>query len=681
MADIDKDYTDLNQVTQLLEKAQKVETDIRDKCREAWNFLNEPDGQWEDTVKESFTGRPRYTFDRCNDIVDDIAGEMEQADFDIRVKPAGGGGTKDLAQTIDGIIRNIEVTSNAVDTYNAAGRRMVGTGVDGWRITQRWGDNNVFDQDLFIDYIPDFVDRVWFDSDSTKQTREDAEWCFVLQSMSMVAYKEKWPDGSGQSVGDDHKWDRDRKPEVVTVGEFLYKTYEDREIVEMTNGSVFEVDDKFQRVADELKQQGVEVQRTRKRRFCTVKTRLFDGHAWLTGAQDTVFEFIPVVPTYGNWSMSQSLPQYWGVITKKMDAQRVYNYTESRKVEETALAPLEKTMVTPEQIGPHKNQWENLNTSSDPALLYEHQPDTPPPYKIGGAQLNPGLESVAASAERNLQSTAGLERLPGEALGLQSGTAVELQQNKGDTRNYKYTASQVRAITHTAKILIPAIKKVYDTERQVRIINQDRSEEVVTLNQTIIDEQTKERVTLNDLSLGIYDVVCDVGPAFKNRQEETAKAFTEIAQIDPGIIQEGKDIWYANLNAPGMDALAERARHSMVLNGQIPPEQLTDDEQEMLQNMPEPEPDPVAQALEAEAEREEVKLDLEGVKVAQKDRELDLKEEDAAIKALLAKQDQQADLLNTQADTLKKIAEALEKLAPPDERIVTEQKQEIAQLQ
>ncbi len=678
---MDKDYSDLKSVIKLLEKAQRTETEPREKCREVWHFLTEPDGQWEDTVYQNFRGRPRYTFDRCNDIVDDIAGEMEQAEFDIRVKPAGGEASKDTAKVYDGIIRNIENMSNAVDVYNTAGRKMVSTGIDGWRVVQRWGDNNTFDQDLYIDHIADFVDRVWFDCDSTKQTREDAEWCFVLQSMSMAAYKEKWPDGSGQSIGTDSTVMKELRPEVVTVGEFIYKTYEERDIVEMSNGAVFEVDEKFQRVQDELLRQGVTETRRRKREFTRVKTRLFDGHEWLTEAQDTVFDILPVVPTYGNFSVTQSMAMFWGAVTKKMDAQRVYNYAESRKIEEGALAPLEKTMVTAEQVGTHKKAWENMNTSADPALLYVHQDGQPPPYKIGGPQLNPGLETVAASAERNLQSTAGLERMPGEALGLQSGTAVELKQNKGDTRHYKYTASQERAIQHTAKILVHAIPKVYDTQRQVRLINQDRSEEMVMLNETIIDEQTGQPVTLNDLSRGIYDVVCDVGPAFKNRQQETATAFKEIAEIDPSIIQEGKDIWYSNLNAPGMDAMAERARFHMVTSGQIPPEQLTEEEREMLANAPEPEPDPVEMALMAEAEREEDKVEMEGIKLVQKDRELDIKEREASLKSVLAAQEQQAEVLNTQADTLKKIAEALEKLSPPDERIVAEQKENIAQAQ
>lgn len=678
------DFTDHDAITTLLKKAQELESERRDKVREVLFFLREPDGQWEDIVTTSFKDRPRYTFDKCNDIVDDIAGEMEQADFSIKVKPAGGDATKDLAKTYDGLIRNIENLSNAVDIFNASGRTMISAGFDGWRVSQRWGDNNSFDQDLYIDGISDFVDRVWFDFNSVLQTREDSEWCFVLQSMSLDRYKEMFPDGSGRSVGQPSAVPRDRHPEVVVVGEILYIKKVTRRIVEMNNGAVFVDDDKFKKVKDELEKQGVVETRSREREANTVKTRIFDGSDWLTDIQDTVFEFIPVIPTYGNWSVSQSIPNYWGIITKKMDAQRVFNYSRSRQVEETALAPLEKIMATPTQVGGNKETWQKLNTSSDPVLLYDVDPDAPsPPFKIGGPRLNEGLEVTAASATENLQSTAGIDQLNGQPVGLQSGVAVELKQNKGDTRNFKYFQSQEIAICHTAKIIIRAAPKVYDTKRLVRIINEDGSFDMVMLNEEVIDEQSKEKVTLNDLSRGLYDVVCDVGPAFKNRQQETVQAFREMAEIDPSIIQEGKDIWYANLNAPGMDALAERTRQTMLLSGQIPETQMTDEEKEFLADQEDPPPDPVALALEREADNADDKVQLDGIEEVRKEKELDAKIEsdrreqdrkDAETQAKINNESMKTGIaqmmattedLNKHADTFKKLGEAMETIIGP----------------
>jgi len=662
------EFADHKGVLLLLRKAQAVETDVREIVREVHTFLDAKDGQWDDQATKAFAGRPRYTLDKCNDLVDDIAGAIEQSDFDLQVLPTGGDATEDLAKTYDGLIRNIQNLSNASDVYDASTRMMVRAGMDGWRVNQRWGDNNTFDQDLFIDTISDFVDRVWFDPKSVLQTREDAGYCFVLTDMIKSDYDKEFPESSGQSISMDNVTQSDRSPETVVVGEILYKVEVTRRIVELTNGAVYVDDEKFQSIKDELEAQGAVEKRFRFRDMTVVKTRIFDGSNWLTDVQDTVFELIPIIPEYANWSVRRKVPNYWGIVTKKMDAQRIYNYVESRKVEEGALAPLAKILATKTQMGGDQAAWERLNVSSDPVLPYEpdESPGVAPPYKLGGAEINPGLEVSSQSMLQNLQSTAGIDQLLGQPLGLQSGLAVELKQNRGDTRNYKYTRSKQIAICHTGKILMRAIPKVYDTKRQVRIINEDQSNEMVMLNDAVIDEETGERVEVIDLSKGVYDVTCSVSKSYKNRQSETVNSIVEVASIDPSIIEDGRDVLYKSLNAPGFDVLAERARQKMVINGQIPEEQLTDDEIEFLANQPEPPPDPIAVALEREAEATDDRIELAGIEAARKDRETDAKiakqeadEDRASLKEAMEQVKLAGDLLNQHADTWNKIREAM----------------------
>lgn len=660
-------FEDLKNVLQLLRKAQSVEHELRNKVREVHDFLDKPDGQWEDNVSQAFAGRPRYTLDKCNDLVDDIAGPMEQQEFDIQVLPAGGDATKELAKTYDGMIRNIQNLSNANNVYDAATRSVVRAGMDGWRIKQRWGDNNTFDQDLYIDNIADFVDRVWFDFGSVLQTREDANWCFLLTAMIKSDYDKQFPKGSGKGITvDDTILHSHRSPETVTVGEILYKTKETRRIVEMSNGAVYVDDEKYQKIKDELKQQGVIEERDREREVDAVKTRMFDGGTWLTEVQDTVFELLPIVPQYANWSVRNKVPRFWGIVTKKLDAQRIYNYTESRKVEEGALAPVAKLMATKEQIAGNTDDWNRLNISNDPALAYTHVDGQAPPFKLGGAELNPGLESTSFSMLQNLQSTAGLDPLPGQSLGLQSGLAVELKQDKGDERNYKYTKSRQIAICYTGKILMKAIPKVYDTKRQVRIINEDQSFEMVTLNDTVFDQQTGEPVEVIDLSKGVYDVTCSVSKSYKNRQTETVNSIVELANVDPQVIEQGRDVLYKNINGPGVDIIAERVRQNMVLNGQIIEDQLTDEEKELLANLPPAPPDPVAQALEAQTEIEQDKVQVSAIQAATKEKEVEAKiakdqrEADReSMKEAMELIKTQSEILNKHADTWNKMREAM----------------------
>lgn len=652
-------FSDHRGVLKLLRESQDVETDVREIVREVHAFLDEKDGQWDDHAQKAFAGRPRYTLDKCNDLVDDIAGAMEQSDFDIQVLPAGGDATKPLAKTYDGLIRNIQNLSDAGDVYDAANRNVVRAGMDGWRINQRWGDNNVFDQDLYIDTVADWVDRVWFDPNSVLQTRADAEFAFMLTTMTKRAYEKQFPHGKARSVSiGDRVTESDRTPDTVVVGEILYKVPVKRLIVEMTNGAVYVDDDKFKKIKDELAVDGVTEKRSRTRDTVEVKTRIFDGDDWLTPVQNTVFDMIPLVPMYANWGVRRQVPNYWGIVTKKMDAQRIYNYTESRKVEEGALAPLAKIMATKTQIGGEKQAWERLNVSADPVLPWEPDPEAPPPYKIGGAEINPGLESTSASMLQNLQSTSGIDQMQGQSLGLQSGLAVELKQQRGDTRNWKYTNAKQIAVCLTGKILMRAIPKVYDTERQVRIINDDTSVEMVLINQRVVDTQSGDNVEVIDLSKGVYDVTCEVSKSFKNRQGETVNSILEVAAIDPSIIDEGRDVLYKSMNAPGFDVLAERVRQRMVVAGSIPVEQLTDDEKAMLAEQPEAPPDPMAEALARQADNDDDKVTLEGMKHELAEQKFEFEKQQSSMTEAFSNINTMAQALKDQATAYKALADS-----------------------
>ena len=75
-----------------------------------------------------------------------------------------------------------------------------------------------------------------------------------------------------------------------------------------------------------------------------------------------------------------------------------------------------------------------------------------------------------------------------------------------------------------------------------------------------------------------------------------------MAGINPELTQRGMDIWLKNLSAPGMDLMAERFRQSLLEQGAIPFEQMTDEEQAKAQEQASqpPQEDPIMVAARAE---------------------------------------------------------------------------------
>lgn len=586
-----------------LSDSQDAEKDMREQVREADLFLNKRDGQWEPKILQAMSNRPRYTFDQCNPVVDDIMGEMETTDFAIDVKPSGGAATKEMSISFGGIIRNIEVASKARRIYNQAGRKMTGTGLGGWRITQEFRDSDSFDQDLIIQSLSNFQDRVWFDQDAVEQDMSDSMRCWVLTSMTMGAYKKKWPKGSCMSIGDSRLGDayNHKKNNEVIIGEYYHRVATDRELARMSNGAIYVIDDDFNDVYDELRASGVTIETTRTRQLLTTHHRIFDGNDWLNNDKKTVFEHIPVIPVYGNFDLSENKIVYWGSIEKLMDPQRVLNYAESKKTAESSLKPIEKTWVAKEQATSSdvKSTLETQNTNSDPVQFYDHAEGVLPPFKPQNPQPDSILIETAMSAQNYINKASGLHNA-GRGIGEpnQAEGTVRLLQNKGDNSNYKYFGSMSVAITHTGNILLKAIPKVYNKRQEMTLIGEDGTQSQITIHEKIHDTQTNRIVTMNDLSKGSYSLSCSPGPAFANKQQETVTNIVEVGKVIPDVLEKGKDVLLANISAPGMNKVAERVRREMVLSGTIPPDQLTKEEKDLKAQMAQQgnQPSPIEQA-------------------------------------------------------------------------------------
>lgn len=588
-----------------LSKSIEAEYDMREQCRDSDHFINKKDGQWEPEIINRMTGRPRYTFDKVNPIIDQIVGEIRNNDFTLRVSPAGGGSDKKTAAVLDGLIRNIRNISNADLIFDNCAEQMVGVGFAAFEVVHDYYDSDSFDQDLMIKPLFDAHNRVYFDPNSKLPDRSDANWCVVLEEVTKDEYKKLFPDGSQMSISTEQTSNAYYyKPDTITIGRFLYKKSQTVEIVKMSDGKVYEVDKEFDRVVDELAQAGIVEVARRSRKIETVYQRYGDGKDWLDKEEETVFQFIPVVPIYANFRLSEGKVIYRSLTQQLMDEQRVYNYARSREIEEGALAPRAKYWMTADQAEGHESKLSTLNTNTDPVQLFNPDPNLPgAPQQQGGAAINPGLSNIAAAMREDINESAGLFAASmGNNPNVQSGVAIGKQIDRGNNGSSKYFAALETALNYLGMVLIDAIPKVYDSTRQVRIIGDDGSSDNVTINQTVIDNQTGQLVSLNDLSQGKYDVVCDTGASFKNRQDEANEAFTQMAQVFPEVAQMGLDIWLNSITLPGMDKVAERARMMGIQNGVIPQEQMTDEELQMVQQMQQQEQQPDPNMVLAEAE-------------------------------------------------------------------------------
>lgn len=583
------DHTDHAEVLQALQTAQDSNHDVREMAREAELFVTKRDGQWEPYWWNLADNRPRYQFDMCSPVIDQIAGELTRADFGITVDPAGGEATEDVARVYAGLIRNIQNISEADETYNAAERKMVESGIAGWRVIQAYADDDSFHQDFLIQEINNFVDRVWFNDGHEKADASDCDMAWVMTGFTEAEFKKKWPKANATSIEPDATaYAYFNKPELVMVGECYYYKEKEIELVLMSSGKVYEVTDDFNSITDELKEKAITEVSRRKVKKKKVYIRKFNVDNWLDEEEETAFAIIPVVPMYGNFRIVENKVVYHGAIEKMLDPQRVMNYSLSREIEEGALAPRAKYWMSEDEAEGYEASIATLNTNSDPVQFYnpDERKGGMAPQQQGGAQINPGLQTISQSMNLILGQTSGMFAANmGDNPNAQSGVAIKRLQDKGDNGTVKYVKASEVAIRQTGRILLKSIPNLYTDERMIRVIHEDRTKETLTLNETVIDNDTGKEVVLNDLSRGSYTMTVSAGPAFQNKQQETVEGMIEMAGIYPGLVDMGLDVMLSNITTPGMSTLAKRARKNLIAAGQIPLEELTEDEQMELQQM------------------------------------------------------------------------------------------------
>ncbi len=576
----------IDSVLEALQTVQDNEKDERDKARECKIFTTKKSGQWEERIWDLWgtLRRPRYTYDKTTPILDAIVGELEQNEFAATVTPAGADSTKETASLLDSLVRSIQNWSDAQFTYKKIARNLTITGFDCCRVVHDRRDSNSFDQDLIINYIQNAIDRVWFDPNSEEQDRSDADWCIILQGFTKEQYEKKWPDGSGESVDVNRQLDYyvNGKRELIIVGELLFKKRKPKTLVQMSNGSVYNKEE-AQPILDELQAQGVKIENELETDDITVFSRIFDGDGWLEDEKETVFSLLPVVPFYHCFEVVEDKLTWRRIVEKLMDPQRILNYAISRKIEEGALAPRKKIAMTKKQMAGHELTLSTLNTNADPILPYNNDDKAlVPPFEIGTNPVNPSLQETALEAKAMIEEVTGMYAASlAKNPGAQSGIALELQQNKGDTGNSSFYVDMAKGITYLCKVLLDGAPKVYDTRRDIALLNADGTTEVKTINDNILDEQTQEVVSVNNLA-GNFSVSCSMGPMFRNRMEQGNAALLDLAGVLPNVLETSADIFTRNITAPGMDQVSERIRVNLFNQGLIPPEQMTEQEKEQL---------------------------------------------------------------------------------------------------
>ena len=539
-----------------------------DAALEDIRFVDSEDGQWDEATRQSRVNRPCLTFDKLSSAVDQVVGQQLQMLPGVKIRGAEEG-DQDVAEIYEGLIRQIEQRSGKA--YKTAFKFSVKGGWGVWMIDHDYVDDTSMNQDVILREIKNPF-SVLFDPIIQVQELKECRYAFMFEDMDKDEFERLYPKaktGVGErfySTGNERAWINE---DTIRVADYFRIVFEDRRLVQLSTGEVVDYED-IEPIIDELNFKGVTI----------TNERLVEGRKLerfkMTGIEileeyECVGRYIPLVPLLGKTTNINGKFLTRGLVRKAKDAQRMYNYSRSTAIEVTALQPKQPLMATPAMIKGHEERYRNLMTSNDPVLLFNFD-NGQKPFREAPASPSSALLTDVQISSDDIKSTTGIFNA---SLGQQgnetSGRAIRERQLQGNIATYEFVDELVESIKYTGEIFVDMIPKIYDAERQIRILGEDDREEVMMINKPQLDLQTGETIIINDLNRGHYDVKVTSGPSFSTRRSETAEQLGTLFGQNPQMAQLGADIYFKSLDLVGADELIERVRKSGIKAGVIEP--------------------------------------------------------------------------------------------------------------
>lgn len=653
------------------DRAYTPQQDVREKCIEATRFARVPGGQWEGAtaagtkLDDRFEKYPKFEINKVATELNRIIAEYRNNRITVKFRPGDKEASEELANKLNGLFRaDYEETDGGEACDNAFDDAATG-GFGCFRLTSMLV--NEYDpmderQRIAIEPVYDPSRSVWFDPDAKKYDKSDALWAFCMYSLSPEKYEAEYGKTPPASldVTTMTSWEYDWfEPEVVYIAKYYEVRKESVDVIsyrQPITGEIATYDsDQIEDIEDELALAGFQevARRSVKRR--RVYVSVVDGQNFLEKPRRIPGEHIPLIPVYGKRWFIDDIERVEGHIAKAMDPQRLYNLQVSMLADSAAQDPGQVPIFDPEQVRGLEKHWEDRGKKR-PAFLVARAPRDKSGNPIGPAapgsftpapQLSPAIATMLQLTSADIQEVTGssqeMQQMPSNI----AQETVNNLMNRADMASFIYLDNMAKSLKRAGEVWLSMAREVYGSEREVRVVNEDGTDDIALMNAQVVDSQTGRVVALNDLSTGRYDVTVDVGPSYTARRDATVSVLTNVLSTmlpnDPmrpaiqGIILD-------NIDGEGLDDFKEYNRNQLLTSGIVKPR--NEKEQQI-----------VMQAQQAAANQQNPEMVLAQAQMVAAQAEAQKATNETAqtqIKAFTAQQD----AMESQANTVYKLAQA-----------------------
>lgn len=486
--------------------------------------------------------------------------------------PVGDGADIEIADLINGIGRHIEVRSEASVAYDQAARSAITCGLGYFRVFPEFASPRSFEKEIRISPIRN-VFSVYMDPGAIMPTGADSGWTVISVKMRRNEYARRYPRAKNvefNDVGADRlNRDWDNKNEI-RLAEYFRIIERPAKLLLIVNQQTGAKRTAFERDEDAELEKGEKVIADRPSSRKQVEWFRLNGLT-IIERQDVPGTWIPVFRVEGNATDVDGEMWRRGMVRSMSDSQRMVNYGEVAKIKRLGLAPKAPWVAAEGQLDGHP-EWHDANLKAYSVLTYkpvtvqtaQGEVPLPPPQRQQPPQVEAGFTEFVQGMRTNLLAVAGMPNEPGADMQGQvvSGVAQKRRQLLSDQSHYHYYDNLTLAIAQCWRVMLEWIPHYYSEERMQRIIGEDSTPKLVTINQQVVDQKNPAIIRVkNDLSVGRYDVVMDTGPGFETRREEGAEnllALLKAPAVAELIAKVGMDLVFRSIDHPYMQELADR---------------------------------------------------------------------------------------------------------------------------
>lgn len=582
----------VGEVRKRLERAYNHDKTNRDEAMSDMRFL--AGDQWPEYARQARVNRPMLTVNKLPQFLHQVTNDIRQNAPVIKATPVDGKNDPQLAKVYDGIISDIQYRSSAKHVYSTAAYHAAACGIGHWRIATRYMEDDGFDQEVTIELIP-YPLAVYWDPASVKPDRSDAMWCIVVEMMPTDTFKEKYPNATPQSVDairSEGTLSSSSSSSIfwsagdhVLIAEYWCKKPVKKTIAAFESGATLDITGYDAIRLYQIQMLLGKIIKKREADGYKIEQSLVSGADILSGPNEWPGRYIPIVAVIGTEIPLETMTLRHGLLRNARDPQQLYNFYRSAAAEHIALSPKSPYLVTDDMIGKHKSDWDTLNTRNRPYLRYTPDPKAPgnKPERVAAPEPPQALWQEGQMATEDIKATTGIyDASLGAKSNETSGIAIKRREEQGGTANFHYQDNLQRSIEQCGRIMIDLIPKIYDNERQARLLAEDGTEQFIPINKVMYDDNG-EQVMMNDLSQGRFDIRVTIGPSYATKRLEAADAIVELMKaLPPELAPILADIAVRNLDIPDAQEAAKR------IKAMLPPQALLDPDQP-----PPPPPNPM----------------------------------------------------------------------------------------